>query len=329
MLDQVIESKIIDATGCNAILSRSKVQSLWSGYGSIDRYELSGGERASVVVKHVDLAGPVHQPRGGNTNKSHARKLHSYKVELAWYQRYIQTLPASCRVADCLLAESTEKGFLFILEDLDASGFCGRRSMLMPNSMEGCLDWLAQFHAAFLGKDLESLWPVGTYWHLATRPDELKAMPDAHPLRTHALELDRALSNCRFRTVVHGDAKVANFCFDEESSSVAAVDFQYVGGGCGMKDLAYFLGSCLDEDQCHEYAEMALAFYFQALRSYLANPTLADQIEQEWRALYPVAWADFNRFLIGWYPQHHKLHRYSKKMSDQAFDFIKRKQSAK
>ena len=181
--------------------------------------------------------------------------------------------------------------------------------------------WLAEFHAAFLGSDPHGLWAAGTYWHLATRPDELAALPEGHALHAAAPDLDARLRACTTPTLVHGDAKVANFCFTEDGQDVAAVDFQYVGGGCGIQDVAYFLGSCLDEDACARHDEQVLRSYFDLLRKALQrrhSSVDAQALEDEWRALYPVAWADFCRFLVGWAPQHPKLHRYSRGMVRQA-----------
>ena len=92
------------------------------------------------------------------------------------------------------------------------------------------------------------LWECGSYWHLGTRPDELAALEDG-PLKTTAPLIDQALRQSQFQTIIHGDAKLANFCFARHhntanGSTVAAVDFQYVGAGCGIKDVTYFLGSC-------------------------------------------------------------------------------------
>ena len=68
--------------------------------------------------------------------------------------------------------------------------------------------------------------------------------------------------NCKFKTIVHGDAKLANFCFSHDLSNVAAVDFQYVGGGCGMKDVAYFLGSCLNDQELRTTENELLDFTY-------------------------------------------------------------------
>ena len=144
----------------------------------------------------------------------------------------------------------------------------------------------------------EGLWKTGTYWHLATRPDELSALEDA-ALREAAPLLDRKLRACSFQTLVHGDAKPANFCFARGSHAVAAVDFQYVGGGGGMKDVAYLLSVLPSQAGLEEH----LATYFRHLRAALAGSRDAltiGALEAEWRALYPIACADFYRFLAGW-----------------------------
>ena len=119
--------------------------------------------------------------------------------------------------------------------------------------------WLAHFHATFMGETPDGLWEVGSYWHLDTRPDELEALDDVH-LKQAAGEIDALLRAARFQTFVHGDAKLANFCFSEDGTQVAAVDFQYVGGGCGMKDVAYFIGSCLYEEDCERHEAALLGF---------------------------------------------------------------------
>jgi aminoglycoside phosphotransferase (APT) family kinase protein len=230
-----------------------------------------------------------------------------------------------------LIADSaSDQSWLFVLEDLDAAGYSIRRNNVNQSQLTACLSWLANLHAAFISDtDDESsaalaneyqLWPTGTYWHLATRPDEFKAMPDGN-LKQAAEAIDEELNNTRFKTIVHGDAKLANFCFSNRDT-VAAVDFQYVGGGCGMKDIAYFISSCYEESECQQKEEMVLAIYFGELRQALrrAGHSSSDlsAIEEQWRRLYPFAWADFYRFLSGWSPGHRKMHRYSEKLTKDA-----------
>ena len=140
-------------------------------------------------------------------------------------------------------------------------------------------------------------------------------------LKDKAEAIALRLKEAKYQTIIHGDAKVANFCFSEDMQSPAAVDFQYVGGGCGMKDVVYFMGSCLDEYECEKYEEKILDYYFQGLKIALSKKGKAHlfkEIEKEWRGLYAFAWADFSRFLLGWMPEHQKLNGYSKKMVDRA-----------
>lgn len=316
-MDADFEAVVLQATGGRSIVDSRTVQSLWGGYGQIMRCLVEGGIQSSVIVKHVQWPSQRDHPYGWTSDQSHERKLQSYQIETAWYERYAHVCQAACRVPRSLALEAREDGVLMVMEDLDASGFAGRRESVTESELDACLVWLANFHATFMGEDPEGLWSVGTYWHLATRPDELAALDDG-PLKAAAATIDRRLSESPFQTFVHGDAKLANFCFDSAGRNAAAVDFQYIGGGCGMKDVAYFISSCLDEDESERMAPDLLDRYFELLNtalSQLGKELDFVALEQDWRALYPVAWTDFYRFLQGWSPGHWKLHRYSERLA--------------
>lgn len=315
------------------------LQSLWSGYGDIVRYCInadsptadfpttSDNKRGpnSVIVKHIAPPKQSHHPRGWSTQKSHERKLRSYDVETHWYKEWAPQLPDDIKLAHCYAQKSSDQSHCLILEDLDASGFPERYSSLSPEQTKPCLQWLAKLHGFFLQQQPSAhwhkkLWLNGSYWHFNTRPDEWQAMANG-PLKDNASIIDQTLANCSYQTLIHGDAKVANFCFSTDRQSVAAVDFQYTGAGCGMKDVVYLLGSCLSETDCERSWPQLLDDYFAELKRSLArhHPAVdALQVEQQWRALFPMAWADFERFLLGWEPNHHKLTRFSHQMTQTA-----------
>lgn len=319
-----IANTVLAATGATAIRSATVIQSLWSGYGEIVRLELEGSAYPSVILKHIKLPESGKHPRGWDTNQSHARKIRSYEVEASWYQHYAMWCDDSCRVPGCLAVNAVANETILVLEDLDAVGFNVRKENVEIDDVLACLDWLASFHATFLNSLSDGLWECGTYWHLDTRPDELAALEDV-ALREAAPLIDQQLRLCRYQTLVHGDAKLANFCFPASAASpgVAAVDFQYAGRGCGMKDVTYFIGSCLPEEECEALQGELLDVYFSALRQYSGEkqPGLdASGLEEEWRDLYDVAWADFHRFLKGWSPGHWKINSYSERLTQGAIE---------
>lgn len=311
-----IRDLILKATGAESAVHLEIIQRLWSGYGEIVRYGLTGSDRCSVIVKQVKLSVQGRHPCGWNTDISHRRKMRSYQVETAWYGNWSKRCGTGCRVPACLMYESFDDEVLIVLEDLDAAGFPYRRLRASADEMRACLTWLANFHATFLGEQPTGLWPTGTYWHLETRPDEWQALKDS-ALKNAASAIDQKLRESPYQTFVHGDAKLANFCFSADSG-VAAVDFQYVGGGCGIKDVAYFIDSCLNEDECQRQQSQLLDFYFQALKHALKSQQKdvdADAVEHDWRALYLVAWTDFHRFLKGWSPGHRGANSYSERLA--------------
>jgi hypothetical protein len=280
-----------------------RVQTLWGGYGEIRRVSLSGTPIPNAIVKYVLPPASAELARSGPETRSHRRKLRSYEVERAFYENYASRCDVHCRVPTALHVSDEQGRMLFLLEDLDASGFGARRTSVSEEELQACLRWLAAFHATFMNVVPESLWKVGSYWHLATRPDELRAMTN-RDLQRAAPRLDERLNRAHFQTLIHGDAKLQNFCFAPDGRAVAAVDFQYVGGGVGVKDVAYFLTSCLSNARLVREADGYLDDYFRELREALRRRAaeFGDMVvlEAEWRALYPVACADFYRFLLGW-----------------------------
>lgn len=323
--------RICSLTNASKCTPREVVQSLWSGYGRIQKVDLNFDESEpvqSAIVKFVDAAGAGDaHPRGWDGGASHTRKIRSYEVERNFYASFSSRCGESCRVARLLGADphspAAESDWLMLLEDLDQPSFGDvdfpvRKSRVSEQELLECLSWLASFHAAFMGISAsavdDELWPVGTYWHLATRQDEWDVMEPSQ-LKEAASIIDQRLNECKFQTLVHGDAKLANFCFPASAGSVAAVDFQYVGRGCGMKDVAYLISSCLSDAECQRQQESLLKSYFGLLEASVnARQDFEidfDALESEWRELYRFAWADFYRFLAGWSPGHWKMHGYS------------------
>ena len=324
MRQEEIDRFVLELTQAEGLKNLGVVQSLWSGYGSIDRIGLEGTDVQSVIVKRVQPGDGGH-PRGWNTDLSHQRKLKSYQVESQWYRvQSNRNGPSLARIPDCLGVKTDGDETLLVLEDLDAAGFAGRRSSVNRIEWQSCVRWLAAFHAEHLGVASEGLRESGTYWHLETRPDELEKLEDL-TLKKAASAIDAKLKASAFQTLVHGDAKLANFCFSPNGWEVAAVDFQYVGGGCGMKDLAYFVGSCFRDDESERRESEVLNFYFKELGECLnrtENDVCPDELETDWRPLYRVAWADFHRFMKGWCPGHWKLSDYSERVTREVIESL-------
>ena len=308
-MNDYFKTIILQNTGASSLVEKEVIQELWSGYGKIIRIALENAPLESVVVKHVQLPRRHNHPRGWHTDIGHQRKLKSYEVETTWYELHSKNSMA--RLPQCFGIENHQDETLIILEDLNTAGFPLRKQSVKWNAIDKCLEWLAQFHASYFGKVPNGLWDVGTYWHLETRPQELEVLEDK-ALKKAAAAIDKKLNNCTFTTVVHGDAKLANFCFSK-NGEIAGVDFQYVGGGCGMKDVAYFIGSCLNESDCERLEPKILDTYFAHLNKALGKTNNA--LENEWRGLYRVAWADFHRFLKGWSPGHWKINSYSERIT--------------
>lgn len=311
---------LVNELGYTSLHGIEVLQSLWGGYGELVRLSV---DSSSIIVKHIQLPKPESHPRGWNTDISHQRKLRSYQVELNWYQHGAAQCHAKVPVPIKVTQQDEE--LLLVMEDLRQLGFSEVITAATKTHLSACLAWLADFHAQYIGANGEGLWQQGTYWHLATRPDELAALADQN-LKAHAEKIDRVLDNVPYSTLVHGDAKLANFCFTVDGNKAAAVDFQYIGRGCAMKDVALFMSSAVEPECCHEMEEWLLDTYFDHLKVALEHhqPDLsANKVESAWRPLFAVAWADFQRFVKGWSPNHWKINSYTEELTQRALKELK------
>lgn len=306
-------STLYSLDNLNQFDKKELIQELWSSYGEIVRLFKENGKGESLILKKIRPVFINHHPRGWNTTNSHKRKLRSYQVEIEFYKNWAKRCKEECKVPVYFDSSQTEGNLSLLIEDLNQAGYWKRRIGLSYKESKVVIRWLANFHATFMNEEPNGLWKEGTYWHLETRPDEYATLEDGN-LKNKAHIIANRLKTTKCQTILHGDAKVANFCFTEDLSTVAAVDFQYVGGGCGIKDLAYFIGSCLKAKQCETHESQILELYFSELKSALKSiDSTIDftALEQEWRSLYAFAWADFSRFLMGWSPGHQKLNYYA------------------
>lgn len=313
---------IANELSLGTVLQVELIQNLWGGYGELVRLKFSD---TSIIIKHVKLPKPEFHPKGWNSDFSHQRKLHSYEVEVNWYENFSKTIDSRCKIPQGLKTFKTQNEYLIVMEDLAKVGFDSIVKEANTTHLKSCLTWLANFHAKYMGINSPLLWENGTYWHLDTRPDELEVLEDIE-LKSKAKKIDKVLKNAKYQTLVHGDAKLANFCFNSDGILASAVDFQYVGHGCAMKDVILFMSSAVKPENCKDMEDWILDTYFNALREALKyyHPNINyDEVYKEYKALFSISWADFQRFVKGWSPNHFKINKYTEALTKQALDSIR------
>ena len=288
------------------------IQKLWADFGAVWRLRLT----PPIVVKQVaPPADVVH------SSASYKRKMASFVNEELWYNTMQEIYAASCSkgltcVTPRRLTRVPTSGVntILVLEDLDFAGFSQRRTRGDLSLAESAMliRWLAHFHAVTLQERVEiksnGLFDRGNYWHLSTRQEEFAATDEGNPLKVKAVELDQKLSSSKFACILHGDSKVANFCFGK--NGVAGLDFQYAGIGAPVEDLAYLAlycrtppGGVSEQSVRLEDIERLVALYSESLLealSVLGSGVCGEAVVEEVRRLFPVAWLDYHRFLCGW-----------------------------
>lgn len=203
---------------------------LWAGMGFIYQVtvQLSSKRSCPFIVKRV--IPPPKQTR----SLGDERKAASYLIEANFYRRV-----ASSLIEEHGLAIPTP--YHVECAENDQVTICMSKLNGSPGYLEGdrvhsALDWLATLHAATWGGKADgyvqqkSAQPIGSYWHLDTRPSEHDSMPRRGwegRLKLAARAIDERLKRDEMQCCIHGDAKDANMLFNK--GRVCMYDFQYFG----------------------------------------------------------------------------------------------------
>ncbi|KAL6913710.1 hypothetical protein FSST1_011470 [Fusarium sambucinum] len=228
----------------------------------------------------------------------------------------------------------------------------GKRSVLGPRQVQSALEWLARFHSSswkslppnlddyllppmdeFKRRETQTggtkLWLNGGYTYLATRRSEYNSLAvDTYsewseafctPLQGSDKSMAELVaefltpSGRPFETLIHGDVKSENLFTTESGEKVCFFDFQYVGLGLGVCDLAKLFTCSVPLDMLTDKPsiphEMAMDHGEEALL-YLYNETLLgrrpadkDPFDYEWDTFvrhWECALVDWCRFQASW-----------------------------
>ncbi|KGO69815.1 Protein of unknown function DUF227 [Penicillium italicum] len=289
------------------LVSCTKLQTLWAGYGQICAItaratttkaaehlsKLCGVEPGVAGTTYPLILKLISPPRknGSTADEGHLRKMLSYEVEQYFYSEVVPQLGDDIAIAKCVAStrdmddadsSSELKGLMATIMVNLRPGFpvAGeKRGALNRTQVRAALDWLAGFHSrsrgllpASLGgyvlPPLEEssrrqnadkvvgsgLWLNGGYTYLATRGTEYASLAqdtdsewsDALCKVSEGSSLSVAemvalfLTPCgrAIESYIHGDVKSENLFTTTNGDKVAFFDFQYVGLGLGVCDLA-------------------------------------------------------------------------------------------
>jgi len=190
--------------------------------------------------------------------------------------------------------------FVLVIEDLGKYRVGDQVSGCSMAEAENALDTMATLHAQFWNSpELDSKYPwimpidVGANVMQTMFRNSLPKFIEAnkawltarnlehlHWLNDHGVELVAESSKLPF-TLLHGDFRLDNLCFDDEKEEVILFDWQTLSKGPAGLELAYFLSASLDTDMTQD-DEKALLQHYQKRLGEAGIDISFEQIEREY-----------------------------------------------
>ena len=266
------------------------VSDIGAGVGLLAQVLRCDLSRSDDIAAAVPESVIVKLPSLERNSQRMCRVLSLYKQEFDFYHRFAPDAPI--RSPRLLYGDFEERGhrFVLVLEDLAHMQSGDHHEGATPEQARRAIRALARLH--------------GRYWHNAGRPppsspaagisdvanprfvpllqflylallvptlrrfadcfsNETRRLAEAYgPLvTTHASEVATAP-----RTFIHGDYRLDNLFYGTDDDDIAVIDWQVCGLGCGLYDVAYFMGGSvttdirrrIEKDLLQEYSDLLL-----------------------------------------------------------------------
>ena len=238
-------------------------------------WSVEGAGPSSIIAKFPTLRA---------SNLETGQGLLAYEREMKFYQHF----SAECSLnppkfyggADV----SGEGDYLLLMEDLAGARFVSQLDVLSSADTLACVRSLAAMHAQYwrapkLGDSaglyqfsdwaeiyepvIRSGWPLFQQDFDVLIPDQMRPMFE--PGNAAAGAIFKYFCERRPKTLLHGDARIENFCFDADSGEARAYDWQLAAAGPGIYDLIYFFANSVAPETLFEEGEALLKAYHASL----------------------------------------------------------------
>ena len=269
----------------------------------LDWSEAAANAPATIIAK-CPAKDPVSRETGGN--------MRLYEIETSWYRTLAKSCAVRCPAHFHADMGSTAQEFILLLEDMAPAVQPDQMTGASPDAVAKILSEAAHLHKfrwqdpaladiawlnygagnqGFVKEFLPAVYPE---WRAryATRIDanildmgaDLVARFDSY------VEPNPALGDPPV-TITHGDMRLDNMLFFDRSGRACLVDWQTVGVGAPMTDIAYCISTSLADPQERRDCESQLvADYLGALGPAI---TAAYSFEQAWQEYRRAAFAGF------------------------------------
>jgi hypothetical protein len=220
----------------------------------------------SVVVKC-----PSEDP----TSRATSLEFGLYEKELLWYQELRERSLIHCPSYFGSWFDADTGDFQLLLQDCAPARQGDQLQGASVSQVFAGVKELAYLHAPFIGDESLAAHPLfekdqsmrairialySEFWpqfkdRYKNRLDaEILAMGDV--VAEHYAALEQRQSP--LTTLVHGDFRLDNLLFGSDDERPYVLDWQTLGIGCPMKDVAYFIGTSIEDREERRANEMAL-----------------------------------------------------------------------